>query len=217
MRRSLAAFPKGVFMIEKHYRISNSILKAKNGFCFLLLLLVLSACTASPASISSPTNAPNQAETVDTYVKIFTGVIAGLGALFGLPLTFLQFRKTRAEIRKLELEAKALESRQVSIEDVVQPYRIVVSDSRDVTVAVLADPRYLGPLLLLLDFIVAWIVLSLANYALGVFLSGAILTLIVGLLALFLLVPILREAKHLKRVLRPDVHKEEHRKPESGG
>jgi hypothetical protein len=204
-------------MIEKHYKISNSSLKAKNGFCFLLLLLFLSACTASPASISSPTNTPNQAETVDTYVKIFTGIIAGLGALFGFPLTLLQFRKTRAEIRKLELEAKALESQQVSIEDVVQPYRIVVSDSRNVTVMVLTDPRYLGPLLLLLDFIVAWIVLSLANYALGLFLSGPILTLVIGLLALFLLVPILREAKHLKRVLRPDVYKEERHKPESGG
>ena len=205
-------------MAIEHFTRNNTIQKAKNGakFCFLLSLFILTACVASPTSVSSG-NAPGQVVMVDTYVKIFTGVVAGLGALFGLPLTLLQFRKTRAEIRKLELEAKSLESRQVSTEDVLQGHRIVVDHSEKVTVTILTDPRYLGPLLLLLDFIIAWVVLSLAGYALGVFLSGPIRTVILGLLALLLLIPILREARRLKKILQPLSREEGQRKQHNGG
>ena len=48
---------------------------------------------------------------LDIYAKVFGGVVAGLGALFGLPIAVLSFKKTRAEIRKLELEAAALEGK----------------------------------------------------------------------------------------------------------
>jgi len=205
-------------MTIEHFAGNSAFQKAKSGarFGFLLSLFVLTACVAQPTSVSSG-SVPRQAVMVDTYVKIFTGVVAGLGALFGLPLTLLQFRKTRAEIRKLELEAKSLESGQVSTEDVLQGHRIVVDHSEKVTITILTDPRYLGPLLLLLDFIIAWVILSLASYALGVFLSGPIRTVILGLLALLLLIPILREARRLKKILQPASKEEGHRKQLNDG
>jgi len=154
----------------------------------------------------------------DTYAKVFGGVIAGLGTLLGLPLTILQFRKTRAEIRKLELEADSLRAKNLSTDAVWEGHRVIIDNSDYATVQILADPRFLGPLLLLLDFVFAWIILSLAGYALETFLpmNSVIRTLrnfIMGVVAVILLVPIAREARRVKKVLRPH---EETKTKESG-
>jgi len=81
----------------------------------ILILLLFGLCLISlkaqaPATSPTPTQANNLGwlGQLDTYAKVIGGVVAGLGTLFGLPLVILNFRKTRAEIRKLELEAAAL-------------------------------------------------------------------------------------------------------------
>jgi hypothetical protein len=170
------------------------------------LALILSLATAQAALAQGPQAADaGQANQADLLIKIVTAAIAGLGVLFGLPLTFIQFRKTQVEIRKLELESRAIEGQSV-IPSSTEGVSIQVADSPGVNIQVLADPRLLGPLLLLLDFIIAWIVLALADYALGVFAEMlgllAFQPLILGILGLVLLIPIVKEARRLRASLR---------------
>jgi len=142
---------------------------------------------------------------------MFGAVLTGLGTLFGLPLALVSFRKTRAEIRKLELEADALvgKTRPLGAEALKDgAYSITVRDSPETRIMILADPRFLGPLLLLLDFILAWVILTVASFATKLFPGLFILTewgesLLLIVLALILLVPIWREARRVREVLRP--------------
>jgi hypothetical protein len=41
---------------------------------------------------------------LDTYAKVIAGVVAAITATLGIPVAFLQIRKTIAEIHKTELE-----------------------------------------------------------------------------------------------------------------
>jgi hypothetical protein len=145
---------------------------------------------------------------IDIYAKVIGAILTGLGTLFGLPLVILNFRKTRAEIRKLELEASALQQKAAVTGDSESGTSIHISDSHDVNVQVLADPRFLGPLLLLLDFIFAWVLLTLAGYFLSLFGLGYIRTILLFTLAAVLLIPIAKEAHRVKLNLRPKDNKE---------
>ena len=157
-----------------------------------------------------PTDGEGWLAELNIYAKVFAAVLTGLGVVFGLPLTVLQFRKTRAEIRKLELEAESLEANAASVgagERGAEGHQIVVEGADNVSVRILADPRFLGPLLLLLDFIIAWILITLANYALQLVTTGTgLLSARRGImiaLAAVLLVPIAREARRVRKVLEP--------------
>ena len=157
---------------------------------------------------------------LDAYVKVFGAVLTGLGTLFGLPLALLSFRKTRAEIRKLELEAAALQGKANADGRVEAGTVISISHSHDLNVQVLADPRFLGPLLLLLDFILAWVVLTLAGIFMNLFNFGIISTAALGLLAALLLAPIAKEARRVKQTLKPTAApspptRAEHEKPDT--
>lgn len=174
------------------------------------LALVLIALSITPGIVLAQTQTPNPPPTadwissLDIYAKVFGGAVTGLGALFGLPIVILNITKTRAEIRKLELEAASLESNARIIGDEEGGISVRIHDSDNVNVQVLADPRFLGPLLLLLDFIFAWIILTLAGYFLtlvGIF--GTFRSYLLGVLAALLLIPIAREARRVRSVLRP--------------
>ena len=169
-----------------------------------LLLVLLAVTGISFAQDSQAAQETSWLSQLDIYAKIFAAVLSGLGALFGLPAATLHFRKTRAEIRKLELEAEQLESNFLRQTDAVLGDQVVnIQDSDHFSVNVMTDPRFLGPLLLLLDFIIAWIVLTLSSYVLGIFLSDLFRTLLLIGLALILFVPIFREARRVKKVLSP--------------
>ena len=172
------------------------------GICFMSLIYAQSpSASTSPMAQTDNTSWLGQ---LDTYAKVFGGVLAGLATLFGLPLVILNFQKTRAEIRKLELEAAELQNKGLSSEAVTQySHRIEIVNSDHNTIQILADPRFLAPLLLLLDFIFAWGILTLAGYVIGFFLSDIFGTMLTVLLAAILLVPIIREARRVKRVLQP--------------
>jgi F0F1-type ATP synthase assembly protein I len=185
----------------------------KRHLTWLIILLLLGLCFASLSYAQSPSaSASPIAQTdnsgwlgqLDIYAKVFGGVVAGLGTLFGLPLVILNFRKTRAEIRKLELEAAELQNKGLSSDAVSQySHRIEIVNSDHNNIQILADPRFLAPLLLLLDFIFAWGILTLAGYVIGFFLSDIFGTMLTVLLAAILLVPIIREARRVRRVLQP--------------
>jgi hypothetical protein len=151
----------------------------------------------------APQVSPGWLSEADEYVKVFGAVLTGLGTLFGLPIVFLSFKKTRAEIRKLELEAAALQGK-ANAEGAVQAgTTIAISHSHDLNIQVLADPRFLGPLLLLLDFILAWIILTLAGIFLNIIHLGVISTALLAVLAAALLAPIAKEARRVKQTLKP--------------
>ena len=72
----------------------------------------------------------------------------------------------------------------------------------DNSVSISTDLRLLGPLLLLLDFVSATIVLTIAGYLLS-FGGLTLLTPLLGVLGIVLLTPIYREARRLKKTLTP--------------
>jgi UPF0716 family protein affecting phage T7 exclusion len=62
---------------------------------------------------------------------------------------------------------------------------------------------------LLLDFIFAWGILTLAGYVIDFFVPGILSTIMTALIAGILLVPIVREARRVKRVLQPSKEAEQ--------
>ena len=132
----------------------------------------------------------------DTWIKLVAGGAAAVAAVLGVPYAFLQIQKTRLEIRKAEGEVgKLVEAASA------EGTRITLHESPGAHVQILADPRFLGPLLLLLDFIVAWIVLTLCGFVLSFFGFYEVTNLILGLIGALLLIPIFREARRVKRSL----------------
>ena len=183
----------------------------------LIALSGAAVASAAFAQVSPQTPSPVPhapwLDHLSIYATVFGAVLTGLGTLFGLPLVVLNFKKTRAEIRKLELEAEALQrTGQSTIGDVEGGTSFTISNSNHLNIQVLADPRFLGPLLLLLDFILAWIVLTFANYFLGI-VTGVvglhgIGTALLLVLAFVLLMPIAKEARRVRSVLGPKTEEE---------
>ena len=144
--------------------------------------------------------------TADQFKQLLdtiSAVIAICVAIFGLPITYLQIRKTIAEIRKLELEN---EKERAKLKKSTKRIEIERSDE-----AIAGDPRMLGSLLLLIDFMIVGIVLILTNYALSIFLSGffsGIKGIIMVSIAALLLIPIFREALRARKILRPKYTKQ---------
>lgn len=120
--------------------------------------------------------------------------------MLGIPIVFLTYKKTQAEIRKLDLEATSLESQQQPIqENDGSGIQVSVADSQYTTVKIFADPRLLAPLLILLDFIFAWIVIALFGYITSLIGFGG--TLVRAILAFFLLIPIAIQAIQVRGLL----------------
>jgi hypothetical protein len=182
----------------------------------VIVILLLSASLVlgqeSGPAIPTPTP-PSALAQVDTLAKIVAALITGLAALIGLPLVFLTYRKTKVEITKLELEANALRVKQDAHSSSGRPpegnIRINVENSPDSTINVLADPRFLAPLLILLDFIFAWIALTMAGYFLSVFALGIFGTILLTVLSAFFLMPIARQVLRVRAVLSPPRTSEE--------
>jgi hypothetical protein len=65
-------------------------------------------------------------------------------------------------------------------------------------IQILVDPRFSAPLLILLDFVIFYIVLALAGYAVGVFLPGKVGQMILTVIAALLLLPLFVEALRLR-------------------
>jgi hypothetical protein len=172
-----------------------------------LILPIFFTVTATYAQSPTPAPLPLGLSQADAYIKIVVAVVTGIATLLGLPIVFLTYRKTRAEITKIELEANALRSEQAlapnQSKDQEGNIRIVVDRSPHASIQVLADPRFLAPLLLLLDFIFAWAILTLVGYFLSIFGFGSLSDLALALLAGVLLLPIARQVIRVRSVLRP--------------
>jgi hypothetical protein len=159
---------------------------------------------------------PSTSSSGSSFTNIASGIGAAIGAaiaLLGGPSVYLGIKKSQAEIRKLELETAKLQSEPGGTEPssvldagTNQTYNVTVDGAHNM-VTITADPRLLGPLLLLLDFVTATIILTIAGYLLnfgGLYLFSPILALV----ALALFTPIFREARRLKRLLTPPAMKD---------
>ena len=164
----------------------------------------------SPASAPTTSNAQPTAPTplsqADLWVKVIGGIVAGVAALIGLPTGILLYRKTRAEITKLELEAAALRTKPdsgIEKQDILAGTYNVHIEGRGNSVQITADPRFLAPLLVLLDFIFAWVVLYLANDLFSLLPLRTFANLLTVLLAFVLLIPIARQVQRVRTLLNP--------------
>ena len=180
---------------------------------FALLICSMYAFAQASAPTAAAAGPPSTISEVDTYVKMIVAALTGIATIFGLPIVFLTYRKTRAEITKIELESSALREKQVSqgerSKDEEGNIHILVDRSPNTNIQVLADPRFLAPLLLLLDFIFAWVVLTLASHLLSIFSFGIFRELALIVLALALLLPIAKQVIRVRKVLRPKPTQEE--------
>src|SRR5262249_51130435 len=119
----------------------------------LPIVAYLFACGMALAQVSAPVAAssttPSSTSELDTYVKIVGAIITGIATLLGLPIVFLTYKKTRAEITKLELEASDLKEKHAprteKSKDEGGATRIVVDQSPNTNIQILADPRFLAP------------------------------------------------------------------------
>lgn len=179
-------------------------------FLFVTTVSVLGQPSTSPSPSPTP---PSFLSDLDTVVKIIGGIITALITIIGIPVGYATYRKTKAEITKIELEAKELRNKQSDYstqennEDGI--IRINISNSTDTNIKILADPRFLAPLLILLDFIFASIVLSLAGHLFSMFNIGFIDSYFLTFLSAVLFLPILRQVLRVRAVLRPPKSEEE--------
>ncbi|WP_017326254.1 hypothetical protein [Synechococcus sp. PCC 7336] len=171
---------------------------------FVSALTILVLLVYEPAYAQTQPASTNFWSNLDTSVKVIAGVVAAITAVLGVPVAFLQIRKTIVEIRKIELEAQKLqEQTETEFPKEFEGHRIYLDHSDGNNIQILVDPRFSAPLLILLDFVIVYIVLALAGYAVGVFLPGKAGQIILTVVATFLLLPLFVEALRLRGVLRP--------------
>ncbi len=186
----------------------TSTLRRSAIFAFVLFSIWMVTSLVAATQSQDSASGPAWLQDLSEYATVFGVVLASLGTLFGLPATLLHYRKTRAEIRKLELEAASLEGATSPAGEPHASYRVSIKGS-DNHVEIAADPRLLAPLLLLLDFILAWVILTLAGYTLSLFVPDLLRRISLGVIAAILLVPIYRETKRVRAVLKPQETEDE--------
>ena len=151
--------------------------------------------------------------TVEAYVKVGGAALAAVIAVIGLPIIFLSYKKTRAEVIKLELETESLRLKMRESSEPSSPtdpdgaQQVNVKGAKNVSVQVLADPKLLNPLLLILNFAVAFAFLTLVSHILAIFdLGGGLVT---AMLAGIVLLPLVNRALQVSSTFKSSISMEE--------
>lgn len=174
---------------------------------FLIIVAVLSVLMITQPAFSQPQSSSSTSfwDSLDVYIKVIGGGVAAVTAILGLPVAFLQVRKTIAEIRKIELESDKLRGQAIRQAPSERGgNEIYLKDSDNNHIEILVDPRFSAPLLILLDFVIVYILLSLTGYAVNIFFPVQIRRIVLTITGASLLLPILREALRLRGSLRAD-------------
>jgi hypothetical protein len=172
-------------------------------YCAAALLFASPTLAAAPPA--NPPAATGPLSDLETLVKIIGGVIAAFVAIVGLPAAFLQFGKTSAEIRKLRLEAEKLAKEATAsdqAERISNRTQISISHSPNFSLSVRSDAGLLGPMLILVDFVVASVTYGVVNILIGmipIYLLIQPLKLI-GFGVLF--IPVYQNARQVRDLLR---------------
>lgn len=162
------------------------------------------------AAADAPFEERHWIEQFGVGIEVLIGVVALLTALIGVPVAWMKIRQTRATIRKMDLEARQIETQLAGAaggESAMPDEGIRINiDGANNTVAILADPRLAGPLLIVIDFVIAWIILTLLSYGLQFVPSGLVLPFFKDALrlavGLALLIPIIQDARKVRKALR---------------
>lgn len=177
--------------------------------CALAVSVFLFASKTSAQTPTPPTNISVWNE-LDTPVKIIAGIVALIVSFLGVPVAFLQTRKTLAEIHKLDLEAKNLQKsaspNSSAFED--KSYRIWFEEgSNGNVVNILTDPRMRGPLLVMMNFIIAFAIIGLTAFGTSIFtINQSLQNTILFVIAAILLFPIIQAAIRSKNSLNEDLN-----------
>jgi len=157
--------------------------------CITLLFAAVPVAALAQAAGSTPASAavPPELAGLELWIKIIGGSLAALVTFIGMPAAFLQFSKTRAELRKLRLEAAKLSNeldgaRNDELQN--QALRISVVDSPQAVVQVETAAGLSGPMLVVIDFVVSFILYQAFSHLLSLspFQSGIVFDLAEGLL-----------------------------------
>ncbi|MCB8839501.1 hypothetical protein [Aurantimonas sp. VKM B-3413] len=176
----------------------------RNRLILTVVLIFTATCVFAQGTSEGEKSA---VENFELLVKIGVAIISGIAALLGLPMVYLTYRKTSVEIKKLELESRQLMdgigAPSPINSDTEDGIRIQIRESPNSNVQVLADPRFLGPLLILLDFIFASITLSLSARLLDILPVGEIGSFVLLILSFFLLMPLAHQVMKVRKAMHP--------------
>jgi hypothetical protein len=79
-----------------------------------------------------------------------------------------------------------------------------MSNSDGNNIPILVDPRFAAPLLIVLDFVIVYMVLALADYALRLFQIEILSSIVLPIVGAALFLPLLLEAFRLRGTLRSE-------------
>lgn len=91
-----------MFVVKRPNDVSQTVVIITVAFLATLLFQQMVYGQAQSATTTSFWSS------LDIYAKVIAAVVAAITAVLGIPVAFLQTRKTIAEIHKIELEAKKL-------------------------------------------------------------------------------------------------------------
>ena len=182
---------------------------------FACIFFISYACLAQQA-INQSSNVPTGLTELNSIVTIIASIITILGAIFGIPLYILNFRKTRTELDKLRLETKEKELEvnkkkrecEISEEGQTGKSRFNLIDIK--------DPDLIAPLFVFLNYIIASIISNFMNYGVNIlyttyisvnssiftdyqFLVAIAQSVVIALISLVLYVPLIKEGNKVKK------------------
>ncbi|WEX77955.1 hypothetical protein PYH37_002797 [Sinorhizobium numidicum] len=139
---------------------------------------------------------------INNYAQIVGGAVAAAAAILGLPLLLQNYRKTRAEIERIELESAqiraGLTTRVLPEDKSAEAFNLNIEGDSN-AVQITADPRLSGPLILLVDVFIGFFYYQLASLAVSILpiypLDNAIHIAVFAVV----FIPIFRAARNLKR------------------
>lgn len=174
---------------------------------FFLRMLAEPSLAIAETGISgaTPNSSPVNAASLEIYIKVTGAAIGVLLALIGVPLAFLSYKKTTAEIAKIELETQALRQRALVAGDQDASKSCKSNAAPNMAPAGTSSPhdiesRILGALLLILNFITAWVFYTLSKHLLGFFDIGG--SFFAFVLAAGLFLPWVSQSRHLFTTLK---------------
>lgn len=173
-------------------------------------LPVYVSAQSTPQALSTNAVVSPELASLELWVKIIGGALAGLIALVGVPAAFLQFSKTRAELVKLRLEAKKLTAEVGGNQRAIfQPDAIHVSlqESPGAVVQIETISGLSGPILVVIDFVISYIVYNIFHILLslsplGGYLGNLIETIISAIVFSILFFPVFSNGRQARLLLR---------------
>lgn len=154
------------------------------------------------AQDSAETSLPPDLQRLDAISKVAGTIIGAVVAVIGIPAGIILYRKTRAEIRKLDLEAQEIEAR--SVRSTVDSQNDLFSIQSAVNIrSPKSELRLWASMYLMMEFIMWFAVYQILNSFLGLLYLGVLEMAFRFALGVFVFVPMAKNAKRIQHSLCP--------------